>query len=241
MKYDDTNNYYMKIKRKMMKEFNAMYKGTQKSLMLYFDKAKITELQLESNSEYINLFSQLPYLGGKKSNSTINLIMGAIILSIIIPLEKEGLTSHQIGKVIFDAFDGYFKSKPKVIRFLIGKIAATGFFISEMKKQNDKSLLRKYKEDFVVENIKATGQDFDFGYNYTECALHKLFINNNKSHYLQYVCLGDYAMFKSYGISFFRTQTIGNGAPICDFRFKKKAVTFKGWPPENLDEWKEID
>ena len=87
-------------------------------------------------------------------------------------------------------------------------------------------MLKKYKEDFVLEHIDP-GQDFDFGYNYTECAIHKLYQKKGKSEYLQYVCLGDYAMFQSYGMGFTRTQTIANGAPLCDFRFKKKQSDIK--------------
>ncbi len=48
-------------------------------------------------------------------------------------------------------------------------------------------------------------------------------------------------MFKSYNMGFTRTQTIGNGDPICDFRFSKNAQSLNGWPPENLPEWKAID
>ena len=175
MKYDKNNNYYMDIKPKMMKEFNRMFNSTQKLLMSYYNEDKITELKEKCKSEYMNLFSQLPYLGGNKSNSTINLIMGAIILSIIVSLEREGLNRQQIGKIIFYTFDGYFKSKPRFIRYLIGKMASTKFFINNIKKDIDKSLLRKYKEDFVLEHIESTGQKFDFGYNFTECALHKLY------------------------------------------------------------------
>ena len=238
MKNDVSKNYYEKTRPKMMKEFNLMFRVTQKLLIPYFDKNKIAELSEECKKHYINLFPELPYLGGNKSNSTINLIMGAIILSIIIPLEKEGLSKSQIGEIIFFTFDGYFKSKPLFIRYVIGKVASSRFFIHGLKKDIEKSLLRKYKEDFVLEHIKSTGQKFDFGYNYTECALHKLFTKKEKLQYLQYVCLGDYAMFKSYGIGFTRTQTIGNGAPICDFRFSKNTGTLSGWPPEKLPEWK---
>ncbi len=45
-------------------------------------------------------------------------------------------------------------------------------------------------------------------------------------------------MYKSLGVGFIRTQTIGNGDPICDFRFKKNIETISGWPPEELEEWK---
>ena len=44
-------------------------------------------------------------------------------------------------------------------------------------------------------------------------------------------------MFQALGIGLTRTQTIGNGAQKCDFRFKKGGKTPKGWPPEKLKEW----
>ncbi|MGD8780588.1 MAG: hypothetical protein PVH88_16680 [Ignavibacteria bacterium] len=180
MKDDVANNYYMKIKPRMMNEFNLMFNTTQELLIPYFDKKKIVELKEECKGQYIGLFSELPYLGGNKSNSTINLIMGAIVMSIIIPLEKEGLNKQQIGEIIFFTFDGYFKSKPKFIRYLIGKIASTQFFINNIKKDIYRSSLRKYKEDFVLEYIESKEQKFDFGYNYTECALQKLYTKKGK-------------------------------------------------------------
>ena len=171
---------------------------------------------------------------------TVNLIMGAIVLSIIRPLEREKLSDHQIGKVIFDAFDGYFKARPFIFRRIIGCLATSKFFIGKMKKQIEASAQRKYKDDFVTEYVESEGEEFDFGYNYIECAIHKLFKKYRVEKFLKYVCLGDYAMFKSLGVGFTRTQTIANGFPVCDFRFVRKGKTFKGWPPDDLPEWKEV-
>ena len=101
----------------------------------------------------------------------------------------------------------------------------------------DQSLKREYKDDFVMEYVKSDGKKFDFGYNYLDCALYKLYKKFNALKYLQYVCLGDYSLFKSIGIGFYRTQTIANGGKICDFRFKKNGQTKNGWPPEQHEEW----
>jgi hypothetical protein len=46
-------------------------------------------------------------------------------------------------------------------------------------------------------------------------------------------------MYKSWNIGFTRTHTIANGAPKCDFRFKKGGKTGEGWPPDKLKDWKE--
>lgn len=237
----ESNNYYLSIEQKMMKEFDKMFKGAQISLEHHFSKTIILEIKEKSKNDYINSFPQLPYIGGKSNKNTIDLIVCSVILSMINHLEQKGLSKYQIGKIIFDAFDGYFNSNPRIIRYIMGKLSSTEFFVNAIKKNNDKSLLKEHKGDFVIKNVDPNGEEFDFGYNYTECAIHKLFKKHNKEQYLQYVCLGDYALFKSFNIGFYRTQTIANGAPLCDFRFKKGAKTANGWPPEKLDEWKAID
>lgn len=215
-----------------------MFKGAEVKLSPHFNREEIVLLRDECESFYNSLFDELPYLGGSGSSSTINLIMGAIVLSVIVPLEKRNLEKQKIGEIIFFSFEGYFKSKPAFLRFLIGKFATTSFFISEMKKDIDKSKMKKYEGDFLLKHIETEGEDFHFAYDYEECAIHKLFMKYGKEEYLPYVCLGDYAMFKSYGIGFDRTQTIGNGASVCDFRFSKNGETRSGWPPETHPEWK---
>jgi len=218
-------NYYEQIKPKMMKEFELMYKGTKSLLLEYFNESNVESLYHKSKEVYISLFPKLPYIGGKKNSQTINLIMGAIVLAIIIPLENESLSKHQIGKTIFDTFRMYFDTNPKFILRLVGKYFLTPFSTRRMKKDMEKSLERKYKEDFVMEHVQSGSGQFDFGYNYLECALHKLYTKNNLLKYLPYVCLGDYALFRSLGIGFSRTQTIANGGKLCDFRFKKHGET----------------
>ncbi len=237
MAASNDDNYYIATRAKMMREFNAMYKGTRRVLGPYFTESKIDALAVESEKAYRRLFLELPYIGGKKNSETINLIMGAIVLAMIKPLEREKLTRHQIGKIIYDTFVGYFDSRPAIIRRIIGALASSRFFINRMKAQIEKNAQTNYDDNFVIKNVEPDSADFDFGYDYTQCALHTLFEKNGAAEYLRYMCLGDYALFRSLGIGFVRTQTIANGAPRCDFRFKRGGTTVAGWPPEDLPEW----
>ncbi len=230
-------NYYSKQKTWMMKEFSAIFKGGLYELRIYFDEPGIKSLREKCEVEYLNLFPNLPFVGGKKSINTINIIMGAVTLALIISMEKNGLKRHQIGKIIFEAYKGYFNLKPEPLRLLIGRISSSKLYIKKMKKQIEKNSLQKYEGDFLMENIEIEGDDCDFGYNFIRCPLSSLFNLYGKSDYLRYVCLGDFVLFRSYGIGFSRTRTIGNGAETCDFRFKKGTGTANGWPPEKLDEW----
>lgn len=230
-------NYYSSIYRKMMREFNAMYASTGKALEKHYSISDIQEFQKASRAEYLRLFPQLPYIGGKKNSETINVIMGAIILSIVRPLENKGLTVNQIGEIIFLTFKGYFEARPFILRSVIGRLISSKLFVKLKMKQIENYSRHKYENNFVMEIVETSDTEFDFGYNYTRCVLHRLFMDNNAAKYLPYVCLGDHALFRSLGIGFHRTQTIANGAPLCDFRFKKEMTSSKGWPPEELDEW----
>ncbi len=233
----DKSNYYFQIKKMMMKEFHKIFKGAEGGLVPLFDNSKIELLREKCELNYISFFPQLPYVGGKSNMGTINIITGAAILSLLVPLEEEGLSQKQIGRIIYTAYDGYFQSKPRLVRQIIGKIASSRFYMSQIKKQIDITNRNGYADDFILEHIASPEKEYDLGYDYKQCALHILFQKHGKSDYLRYVCLGDYSLFRSYGIGFYRTQTIGNGGAVCDFRFKKSIKGHPGWPPEELKEW----
>ncbi|MBT3274126.1 MAG: hypothetical protein HN368_13295 [Spirochaetales bacterium] len=231
-------NYYSSNSSRMMKEFNAVYNIARKALLAHFIHAEIDDLESASERVYINLFTTLPFIGGRRNSETINIIMGAIVVAIILPLTQEDLTERNIGKIIHDSFVGYFQSRPKMIRMFLGKFATSHYFINRMRKGIDENAKAEYEDNFQLENIDLAGAAFDFGYNYTKCALLKIFSDNGVEEYLKYVCLGDYTLFTSIGVGFTRTQTIAHGAPICDFRFKRKGKNIEAWPPEYLPEWK---
>ena len=234
------NNYYVSRKSRMLKEFNGVFKSTRKVLPQFFNENKVNKLQDECRQEYLGFFPYLPFIGGKENMETINIIYGAILLSIIRTMEKEGLIKEQIGKLLFDTVYHYLYSKPSFLRKISGKIISSGFYINKIKENIKQSQLKKYNGNFVKELVESDEENFQFGYNYTECALHTMYKKYNAEEYLQYVCLADYIVYRSLGLGFFRTQTIANGAPHCDFRFHKNCETRVPWPPESLEEWNEF-
>ena len=169
MRSTSDSSYYGANHRMMIREFNAMQTGTRRTLRAHLSEDEIDRLREESVKEYTNLWASLPFVGGRKSSSTINMVMGAIALSIIRPLQRKGLAAAQIGQVLFDAFDGYFQAKPRLIQHMLGKVATSRFFRKRIQMQIEKSQERRYSGDFVIEFVRADGKDFDFGYDYTEC------------------------------------------------------------------------
>ncbi|PID84927.1 MAG: hypothetical protein CSB13_10660 [Chloroflexi bacterium] len=231
---DKNENYYLSRKPKLMKDLNQILKFTRQVLTEYFDEPKIDRLLDEIRREFEELIPQIPYIGGDKSSGTRNIVGGAMFLAIIWPLEREGLAERDIGKVIYQSMYMVFNSKPYFVRWLIGKMMTTKFFINHRKKQQPSE---SYPYSWENNFLEAEGQDFDLGLDVTKCGIVKLFKEHDMENYVPYACLLDYCMFKSFGLGFERTQTIGNGAPLCDFRFKKVGETAPGWPPETLQEF----
>ncbi len=220
-----------------MREHRLVFKWTAVSISGRFSNSIVKEIEIESRERFTNLFPALPYIGGKRNNETINVIMGGIIISIIQPLMNRGLNEREIGKIIFDSFEGYFQARPKILRAIIGRILSTKYAIKRMKKQIEQNSKLNYSDNFKMEIVESHSDEFEFGYNYTSCSLCKMFEDNDLKEYHKYMCLGDYALFNSFGVGFKRTTTIAHGAHICDFRFTKQGKTNTAWPPEKLTEW----
>jgi hypothetical protein len=238
MEQNSGESYYLNMKPKLMKDFDKMSKLSGKVLGQYFDQSKVNQTLEESRREYEAFIPQLPYIGGKKNSWTFNLVGGAQMLAIIRPLEREGLSVHEIGNIMYETLEAYFESRPRIVNWLTGKFMTSKFFRKKMKKKCADSQLRQYPGDWVAEFVEGEGDRFDFGLDMTECGICKFYKEQGAEEYVPYMCLGDYPQFRAFGIGLTRTQTIGNGAPKCDFRFKKGGKTPRGWPPEELEEFK---
>ena len=237
---ENYSNYYVNRKSKLIKEFNRIRDIARKVLGQYFNESKVSQILDESKLKFEDLLPQLPYIGGKKNISTFNIIEGAWMLAIIFPLESEELSVREIGKMMYEILKIYFESKSAITKWLNGKLMFTKFMIEKRKKKCEEAPFKQHTEGWVEEFVEGDGKNFDFGIDITECGLCKLFKKYNAEKYVYFLCLGDYPMYKAWGIGFTRTQTIANGASKCDFRFKNGGKIPEGWPPDKLKDWKEI-
>jgi hypothetical protein len=238
MKHDVDPNYYVDNKPKLMKQFRKALNFTRDILKQYYEEEKTENLISEIKIEIDNLLPELPYIGGKKNGLTFNLVASAYALAAIKVLERIGQSERDIGKILYEMNESYYKSKSRFLKWLYPRIISSKFIFKRGKKKTEKSQLKKYPEDWVFEIVKGDGINFDVGINYTECGICKFYEKMGAKKYVPYLCLTDYAMARVFGMGLIRTQTIGNGAQSCDFRFKKNYQTPSGWPPDNLEEFR---
>ncbi len=235
-------DYYIKRKPKLMKNFSKALEVARDVLKSKFTEAKLSEIFTQIKAEYEKIIPEIPYIGGNKNSYTTLLVGGMSSLAMFRVLEKEGFTLREIGEFYYKYRDIQNTIRKKSLE-KIGKDPAQYPFetvhVDYVKKLCETSKLRKYPDDWVADYVEGDGKTFDWGFDFYECGFQKTLKRLDAEKFVHLFCLADFSEANILGFGFSRTQTIGFGAPMCDHRFVKKFKTPRGWPPDDLPEFKE--
>ena len=234
-------DFYIKQQEKLMTQFDKILHLSKDILLKKIDNQHIESTFDEMRKEYINLIPKIPYIGGKKNPSTPMLIYSVNILAIIRVLENQGYSFNEIGEYSYEIIEKINKRRKEKIKKLEQLPSERNFqetYVNFLKDFARTLQKRKYPEDWVMEFVEGDGKTFDYGLNYTECGIAKLFKKLGSGKYVPFLCLSDFAEAQTNGFGFKRTQTIGNGSNLCDHRFIKNGTTSRAWPPHQLKEYK---
>jgi len=232
MANEENKNYYLKKKRTLMRTFKTGLIIVKDILIEQFGGTKFEEISAITTKEFEALIPQIPYVVENQNHLTEALINSALLLPFLRFFEKEGLNYNEIGRLTYDMFEAFFKVIPSTDDIFSEE------YINQLKENAKKSKLRKYEGDWVYDFIEGDGGTFTFGIDYYECGLFKFYRSQGVEHFMPIVCVSDFTGAQAYGYGLKRTQTIGNGAAICDFRFNKNGSTPRAWPPDHLPEFK---
>ncbi len=73
--------------------------------------------------------------------------------------------------------------------------------------------------------IYGDGKDFDWGIDFTECAICSFFQAQDAREFLPYLCRLDYVTADAFGLGMIRTKTLAEGADRCNPRLKRGRTT----------------
>lgn len=231
MNPENKNNFYIKKKRLLMRTFDAMLLIAKQTLIDNFGEQKYNEIVVTSRKEFEALIPQLPYIG-EDNRLTEPLINAAGLLPILRAIEKEGLEYKEIGRITYELFEAFYKMIPQSDDIF------SEDYLNEQRINAEVSKLRKYPGSWVFDFIEGDNRTFTFGIDYSECGVYKFYKSQGAEHLMPLVCIADFAQARAYGYGLTRTQTIGNGADICDFRYLKGGSIPRAWPPDHLPEFK---
>ncbi len=240
MSNKSVKDYYVKNKSKLMKRFGYSLKIAKDLLMERFDESKSEDLITQMRKEYEDILTKMTDIGGKR-NLFISIITDKVsLLAMFFILEKEGYTYREIGDFAnkfteIETKNAMERAEKKGMNLL--DLYFDDVFINSAKTHCNDTLKRKYPDNWVMEFVDGTNEDFDYGLNVSECAIHKAYKKLGAEKYAPFTCLIDFAQAHVLGFGLSRTQSLANGAPGCDHRYSRIGNTPKAWPPESFPEY----
>jgi hypothetical protein len=225
------NNYYIVRKRQFMRGYDKAVTSINRVLVAHYGPVLSQSIVEQSRQVYEGLLYHLPYIGGDKNPLTRNLIGAAWFLALYRVLQSYGKTVEEAGQICYEATEETLHTSPGVLRHLMGRLRLSRFAVERISKQATVSQQRRYSGDWVFNVVKGDGKTFDFGIDYTECAICKFFQLQGAYDLAPYLCLLDFPMSRALGTGLVRTMTLAEGHDKCDFRFKLNRPVPSAWPP----------
>lgn len=206
-------DYYLKKKSEFMANF-IQFNQIMGDLIMerYGDEFTNTVIK-EIRKEYESIYEQIPYIGGDLNLLTFNLESAAENLAVYMVLKRKGKSLFEIGELSYKACEKIYNLHPELAP------KSSPEYIPFIKKAAKESLKRKYPEDWVYTFIEGDGES-DYGLDFTECGIVKLFHKYHADEFVPYLCAMDIIMSDAADAGIQRTETIAEGGKKCDFRYK---------------------
>ncbi|TFF85855.1 MAG: hypothetical protein EU517_01170 [Promethearchaeota archaeon] len=233
-------SYYIRNKPKLMKRYSYSLKIAKDLLLERFDESKSDDLIDQMRTEYERILTKLPDIGGKRNFLIATFTDKLSLLAMFFILEKEGYKYREIGEFCnnfteIEAKNGMKRAEKKGID--LKDLYFNDAFFNSVEKHCNDTLKKKYSENWVMEYVDGKNEDFDYGMNVSECAVHKAYTKLGGERYAPFPCLIDYAQAHVLKSGLSRTRSLANGASGCDHRYTKSGNTPKAWPPDDFPEY----
>lgn len=217
--------YYTSRKEKLLRDFEASCALMRTSLMARYGEEFANTLETEAHQQYEELIPEIPYIRGPRAKLLNNfLLISAQELAVYKAVAEQGKSPGEAWELCHEALRLRLAQFPHWKRRLMRRFMFSGL----VRRIVARRALKKEKHrfgDFEIEYVVDGEDEFDFGVNYLQCGNYKFVAEHGGEAFAPYVCMSDIALSEAMGWGLIRTQTLADGCPHCDFRFKKEAET----------------
>ena len=147
-------------------------------------------------------------------------------------MKEKGLPAEIVGHMIYKLNEIDLESIPKQKALAEGAKKFTPAALEKTKKWAKWTQQRQLPDNWVAEYIEGNGRDFDFGYDFSECAICKYFHSKKMPELAPFVCLNDFLRSQTLDTGLARNKTLGQGDNVCNFRYKKGRPVTQDWDSE---------
>lgn len=212
------NDYLEKVEiyREMI---SPLMEGIVNAMGLTVPDKQASEIANLAWDAFMNILPEIPYIGGENNPLTESLLGAAYEMVFYDLMEQMGYELNKISEI--DQKATRESTKKKIEKLGLEFLRNSVLDKEDLLRGSELFKRMGFKDNWVYEVVEpGEKDDFAIGINYLKCPIVDLFKRHGKERYLPYICANDYPFFEAMGVSLGRTQTLGNGDTVCDFRFK---------------------
>ena len=218
------NNYYISRKQKLLTDFNKASALIRNSIVSRYGEKFADMLIKEVRNEFITLIPKIPFTGISLT-LRLFLIISTQELSVYKVMKNHGKNVAESWEICHEALRLRMHSFSKFKKWLAKRLLFSPIIIWIAKKRIQRVAKSKIPGDFSFQFVEGDGENFEWGVDYTECAIYNFMRHQDAEEFAPYVCMSDIALSDAMEWGLVRTETIADGCKKCDFRFKKGGIT----------------
>lgn len=227
-----TGSYYLAQKEELMEEFREFVKEAIRLWEPEFGADSAKEMAEEAIVAYEGLIPVFPDVGGEHNFLSYVIPFAARFAALYPPMRKKKKTAEDTGKLVYDLAELMQKKIPREIAVQQWEQFFSQSAYDRMERWTAWTRMRQYPGNWVCTFVRGNGRDFDFGIDYSECAVVKFLTALGVPELVPFVCINDFPESACNDSGLERTQAIGYGDKICNFRYKKGRKVTRNWSTE---------
>jgi hypothetical protein len=140
-------------------------------------------------------------------------------LALYRSLQSRGETIERAGQLIYRTSEAELLAVPVLARRIAAGRWFSRWFQKRLQSRAAESQSRRFPKGYVLAFVHGDTKTYDYGIDYTECAVYTFLKEQWAAELAPYICAVDKVASQTLGWGLTRTMTLADGKPKCDFRF----------------------
>jgi hypothetical protein len=187
----------------------------------------------EARATYPALEADLP-LGDRPHMNSLPLVEAAWFVALWRALAARGAAPETAGRTYAELFQAFLEARPAWLRRLFAWWRYRRSYVERYRRYAQGTQQGRFGDEFVCTFVEGDGKTFDWGYDYSRCAILEFFRRNGASEAAPYFCHVDFLLARAFGRGLERPTALSEGDDRCRFRYRKGRSTPADWPPAFL-------
>jgi hypothetical protein len=203
----------------LRQNFNEAAPFFDKVISARHSKALAGKVKAAARADWAKLGPQIPYVGEADWPLPGTLIGSAVALSYFRALKRAGVGKSEARTLVARQGKASLAAVPPEKLVEEGAEQFTEEWYAMQRQYAALSQQHHYPGDWVYSFVEGVSTEFDWGWDFTECGVLKLFTTQHGLDLMPSICVQDFYVSAAQKTGLRRTKTLARGDGCCDFRY----------------------